>query len=161
MFVTTSGKCWGENVWVRSSGLQVLYWVNKYHYFFYRGIIDLFISVIEIVLFFSTIICQVNGRQYFEIADGSTQFSNVTVLLIVIGVFILIIGAIGTVGAICASRVFGRITLGLVRENSYLHRIVLIIGVVIGYWTKLRLLAMLQKYILMTKILWSRWENGL
>jgi len=54
----------------------------------------------------------VNGGQYFEIADGSTQFSSVTVFLIIIGVFILIIGGIGTVGAIFASTVFGRITLG-------------------------------------------------
>jgi len=62
----------------------------------------------------------VNGGQYFVIADGSTQFSSVTVFLIIIGVFILIIGAIGTVGAVFASTVFGRITLGFVRENSYL-----------------------------------------
>jgi len=41
--------------------------------------------------YYPTIICQVNGGQYFVIADGSTQFSSVTVFLIIIGVFILII----------------------------------------------------------------------
>ena len=59
-----------------------------------------------------------NGRQYFEIADNSSAFLSVSILLIIIGVFVAIIGIVGTVGAILASSVFGRILLGLVSELS-------------------------------------------
>ena len=55
-----------------------------------------------------------NGQQYFEIADNSNVFLSVSVLLIIIGVFVTIVGIVGTAGAILASTVLGRILLGLV-----------------------------------------------
>ena len=61
---------------------------------------------------------QVNGRQYFDIAANSSAFLSVSVLLIIIGVFVAIIGIVGTAGAILASITLGRILLGLVSELS-------------------------------------------
>ena len=61
---------------------------------------------------------QVNGLQYFDIADNSSVFLSVSVLLIIIGVFVAIIGIVGTAGAILASITLGRILLGLVSELS-------------------------------------------
>ena len=59
-----------------------------------------------------------NGLQYFDIADNSSVFLSVSVLLIIIGVFVAIMGIVGTAGAVLASTVFGRIILGLVSELS-------------------------------------------
>ena len=58
----------------------------------------------------------VNGKNYVDITDNASQFTQVSVLVIVLGLFVLIIGAVGVVGAIFASTVFGRIVLGLVSE---------------------------------------------
>ena len=58
----------------------------------------------------------VNGNNYVDITDNASQFTQVSVLVIVAGLFVLIIGAVGVVGAIFASTVFGRIILGLVSE---------------------------------------------
>ena len=59
-----------------------------------------------------------NGLQYFDIADNSSVFLSVSVLLIIIGVFVAIMGIVGTAGAFLASVTFGRILLGLVSELS-------------------------------------------
>ena len=59
-----------------------------------------------------------NGRQYFEISDSSSAFLSVSVLLIIIGVFVTIIGIVGTAGAILASITLGRILLGLVSDHN-------------------------------------------
>ena len=56
----------------------------------------------------------VNGNNYVDISDDTSQFTQVSVLIIVLGLFVLIIGAVGVVGGIFASTVFGRIVLGLV-----------------------------------------------
>ena len=59
---------------------------------------------------------QINDRVYFEVgqSDGIAQLS---ILLIIVGLFIMIVGAVGLVGAIFASTIFGRITLGLVSNT--------------------------------------------
>ena len=59
-----------------------------------------------------------NGLQYFDIADNSSVFLSVSVLLIIIGVFVAIMGIVVTAGAFLASVTFGRILLGLVSELS-------------------------------------------
>ena len=46
------------------------------------------------------------------------MFLSVSVLLIILGVFITIIGIVGTFGAILASKLFGRILLGLVSDQT-------------------------------------------
>ena len=56
----------------------------------------------------------VNGKNYIDIADNTSQFTQVSVLMIVLGLFVLIIGAVGVVGGIFASTNFGRIILGVV-----------------------------------------------
>ncbi len=56
----------------------------------------------------------VNGKDYVDITDNSSQFTQMSVLVIVLGLFVLIIGIVGVVGAIFASTIFGRIVLGLV-----------------------------------------------
>ena len=57
---------------------------------------------------------QVNDRTYFEIADGSEGIAQISILLIIVGVFIVIVGVVGAVGAIFTNTIFGRITLRLV-----------------------------------------------
>ncbi len=58
---------------------------------------------------------KVNDKKYFDIADDQQkEFKEVTVLMIVVGVFIFIVGAVGTVGALFAGFVFGRVVLVLV-----------------------------------------------
>lgn len=59
------------------------------------------------------IITQVDNQIYFEITNNSSV-SQLSILLIIVGLFVMIVGGIGAVGAIFASTVFGRITLGLV-----------------------------------------------
>ena len=54
---------------------------------------------------------QADSRKYITIADESSEYTGVAVLLIVVGIFVLIIGIVGAVGALFASKVFGRIIL--------------------------------------------------
>ena len=60
-------------------------------------------------------IMQVDNQVYFEITKNSSV-SQLSILLIIVGLFIMIVGGIGSVGAIFASTIFGRITLGLVSQ---------------------------------------------
>lgn len=64
-------------------------------------------------------IIQVDNQVYFEITNNSSV-SQLSILLIIVGLFIMIVGGIGAVGAIFASTVFGRITLGLVSQRTYM-----------------------------------------
>ena len=56
---------------------------------------------------------QVNDKTYFEIANNQS-IAQLSILLIIVGIFIMIVGAVGAVGAIFGNTIFGRITLGLV-----------------------------------------------
>ena len=56
---------------------------------------------------------QINDRTYFEIANNQS-IAQLSILLIIVGLFIMIVGAVGAVGAIFGNTIFGRITLGLV-----------------------------------------------
>ena len=58
-----------------------------------------------------------NEKRYFEISDNEDEFTQVSVLMIVVGVFVMIVGVVGTVGAIFGGYLFGRIVLGLVRKK--------------------------------------------
>ena len=58
-----------------------------------------------------------SGRHYFEIAGGDSQFTQVPVLLIILGIFVALVGIVGAVGALFASTIFGRIVLGLVSSG--------------------------------------------
>ena len=63
---------------------------------------------------------QADSRQYFTIADDNTEYTQVSILLIVVGIFVLLIGVVGAVGALFASKVFGRIILVIVSVAVYL-----------------------------------------
>ncbi len=56
----------------------------------------------------------VAGKNYVDVTGSSSHIVELSVLTIILGIFVLIIGVVGTVGAIFASTIFGRITLGLV-----------------------------------------------
>ena len=56
---------------------------------------------------------QVNDRTYFQISNNDS-IAQLSILLIIVGVFIMIVGAVGAIGAIFGNTIFGRITLGLV-----------------------------------------------
>ena len=58
--------------------------------------------------------CIRDSKTYFAITNSNAGITQLSVLLIIVGLFIMIVGAVGTVGAIFASTVLGRITLGLV-----------------------------------------------
>ena len=60
-----------------------------------------------------SLLSQVRGSIYFNVVSG-TPATQIPILLIVLGVFTLIFGVIGLFGSICASKLFGRIILGLV-----------------------------------------------
>ena len=56
-----------------------------------------------------------SGNIYFEIVAADNQeITQIPVLLIVVGCFVLLLGIVGVVGAICAGTIGGRIILGLV-----------------------------------------------
>ena len=58
---------------------------------------------------------QADGRKYFTITNDHSVYTQVTVLLIVVGMFVLVIGVGGAIGALFASKVIGRIILIVVR----------------------------------------------
>ena len=59
---------------------------------------------------------QSDSRQYFTITDDDTEYTPVSVLLIIVGIFVLMIGVVGVVGALFASKAFGRIILVIVSD---------------------------------------------
>ena len=61
---------------------------------------------------------QSDSKEFFIIADDDTEYTQVSVLLIVVGIFVLIIGVVGAVGALFASKAFGRIILFVVSLSS-------------------------------------------
>ena len=63
---------------------------------------------------------KIEGQNYVIITDNSSQFTEVAVLVIVVGLFVLIVGGVGVVGAIFANTIFGRIVLGVVSASCYL-----------------------------------------
>ena len=62
---------------------------------------------------------QANGDTYFDIAGDKGTVTQVPILLIVVGIFVLLLGIVGTVGGIFAGTPGGRIILGLVRGTRY------------------------------------------
>ena len=55
-----------------------------------------------------------NNNIYFEIVAGDHQITQIPILFIVVGIFVLLLGIVGVVGAVCAGTLGGRIILGLV-----------------------------------------------
>ncbi len=77
-----------------------------------------FMQLLGLIVMIIGIWANVNQKNYVDIVDNAAQFTEVSVLIIVVGLFVLIIGIVGVVGAIFASTIFGRITLGLVSCRS-------------------------------------------
>ena len=61
---------------------------------------------------------KLNGKDYVDITEDTSSYTQFSVLCIVVGLFVLILGSVGTVGAIFASTIFGRITLVVVSERE-------------------------------------------
>ena len=62
---------------------------------------------------------QVNKDDYLDISSNTEQITQIPILLIVVGVFVLLLGVVGTIGAIFAGTIGGRIILGLV--SCHMH----------------------------------------
>jgi len=75
-------------------------------------IINIFVVLLGLATMAIGIWLKVNDKVYFQVASNET-ISQLSILLIIVGLFIMIVGAVGAVGAIFASTIFGRITLGL------------------------------------------------
>ena len=56
---------------------------------------------------------QVDNQDYFDIVKDSTV-AQLSILLIIVGLFVMLVGIGGAVGALFASKIFGRIILGSV-----------------------------------------------
>ena len=61
-----------------------------------------------------SILIQVSDKTYFEITNSNSSVAQLSIMLIILGLFVMIVGGVGTAGAIFATNMFGRITLGLV-----------------------------------------------
>ncbi len=72
---------------------------------------------------FRVVFLQANGDTYFDIAGDKGTVTQVPILLIVIGIFVLLLGIVGTVGGIFAGTPGGRIILGLVCIIMYLYSV--------------------------------------
>ena len=63
---------------------------------------------------------QTRDRDYTNIGDGSdTNYNAYPIVLVVAGSLILILGAVGFLGAICGNKALGRILLFFVRYIMY------------------------------------------
>jgi hypothetical protein len=60
---------------------------------------------------------QVSDKTYFDITSSNSSVAQLSTMLIILGLFIMVVGGVGTAGAICATNIFGRITLGLVSSD--------------------------------------------
>ena len=61
--------------------------------------------------------CQVNDSEYLKVTNNGGGVSELSVLLIIVGLFIMILGGVGTAGAILANNLYGRITLIVVSDK--------------------------------------------
>lgn len=76
-------------------------------------VVNIIVSLLGLAVMIIGIWANVEGRNYIVITDNSSQFTEVSVLIIVLGLFVLLVGGVGVAGAIFASTMCGRITLGL------------------------------------------------
>lgn len=76
-------------------------------------VVNIFVSLLGLAVMIIGIWANVEGKNYIVITDNSSQFTEVSVLIIVLGLFVLLVGGVGVAGAIFASTMCGRITLGL------------------------------------------------
>lgn len=75
------------------------------------------INVLVVILGFATMVIgiyvKVSDKTYFEITSSNSSVAQLSIMLIILGLFIMVVGGVGTAGAIFATNIFGRITLGL------------------------------------------------
>jgi len=74
----------------------------------------MYLQVLGFAVMVTGIWANLAGKNYVDVTDSTSHILELSVLVIILGLFVLIIGIVGTVGAIFASTIFGRITLGLV-----------------------------------------------
>ena len=73
----------------------------------------------------------VEGKNYVEVTESTSHILEVSVLVIILGLFVLIVGIVGVVGGIFASTIFGRITLGLVSRVLLAYSLVITVSMFI------------------------------
>ena len=64
---------------------------------------------------------QVNKDDSLDISDDTDYITQIPILLIIVGVFVLLLGVVGTIGAIFAGTIGGRIILGLVSCHVHVY----------------------------------------
>lgn len=74
-------------------------------------VVNIFVLLLGLSVMIVGAWAEAQGREYFTITDDESDYTNVAILLIVVGIFVFIIGVVGAVGALFASKVFGRIIL--------------------------------------------------
>jgi hypothetical protein len=74
-------------------------------------IVNVFVALLGLAVMIVGAWAKGDSRQYFTIASDDSEYTQVSVLLIVVGLFVLIIGIVGAVGALFASKAFGRVIL--------------------------------------------------
>lgn len=74
-------------------------------------IINVFVALLGLCVMIVGAWAKADGRKYFTITNDHSVYTQVTVLLIVVGMFVLVIGVGGAIGALFASKVIGRIIL--------------------------------------------------
>jgi len=72
------------------------------------------LQILGFIVFVIGVWANVNGKNYVDITDNNLLITPVSSLIIVVSLFVLIIGIVGTVGAIFATTTWGRITIGVV-----------------------------------------------
>ena len=75
-------------------------------------IVNIFISLLGLLVLIVGIWAKVRGNDYTDVTNNH-DLDNVPVLLIVVGLFILLLGIAGTIGAVFAGTVVGRFIIGL------------------------------------------------
>lgn len=60
------------------------------------------------------IVAKVQAQYFFNLSDNGNSFSNIPLLLIGVGVFVTVVGVVGSIGAIFAGFTPGRVLLMVV-----------------------------------------------
>lgn len=76
-------------------------------------IVNIFVTLLGFLVLVVGIWAKVKGDDYFNVISDNKDIVGVSVLLIVIGLFVVLLGIGGTAGAIFAGTVFGRIVIGV------------------------------------------------
>eukprot|EP00731_Ephydatia_muelleri_P025502 Em0017g585a len=75
------------------------------------AIMNIFISILGLAVLILGIVAKVQAQYFFNLSDNGNSFSNIPLLLIGVGVFVTVVGVVGSIGAIFAGFTPGRVLL--------------------------------------------------